>query len=94
LEEVLEDTKGVIRNRKPKKDRQHNGQTKKNKRTSNDLQNTTPKTKDRATRILLKTRDEFRCSGRISGFCSTSDTLRVAVKRYDHGLVYSHFELL
>ena len=31
------------------KDRQHNGQKKKNKRTNNDLQNTTQKTKDRVT---------------------------------------------
>ena len=37
------------------KDRQHNGQKKKNKRTNNDLQNTTQKTKDRVTRTPLKT---------------------------------------
>ena len=35
----FEDTKGVIRIRKLKKDRQHNGQTKKDKRKNNDLQN-------------------------------------------------------
>ena len=35
--EELEDTKGVIRIRKSK-DSQHNGQTKKDKRTYNDLQ--------------------------------------------------------
>ena len=29
--------------------RQHNGQKKKDKRTNNDIQNTTQKTKDRAT---------------------------------------------
>jgi hypothetical protein len=34
--EEFEDTKGVIRIRKAKKDRQHNGQ---NKKTNNDLQN-------------------------------------------------------
>jgi hypothetical protein len=34
-----EDTKGVIRIRKSKKDRQHNCQKKKDKRTNNDLQN-------------------------------------------------------
>jgi hypothetical protein len=33
------DTKGVIRIRKSKKDRQHNGQKKKYKGTNNDLQN-------------------------------------------------------
>ena len=35
----FEDTKGVIRIRKLKKDKQHNGQTKKDKRKNNDLQN-------------------------------------------------------
>ena len=37
----FEDNKGVIRNCKLKKDTQHNGQKKKDKRTNNDLQNTT-----------------------------------------------------
>jgi len=37
LKEEFEDTKGVIRIRISKKNRQHNGQ--KNKRTNNDLQN-------------------------------------------------------
>ena len=36
--EELEDTKEVIRSRKSKKNRQHNGQKKKCKRTNNDLQ--------------------------------------------------------
>ena len=35
--------KGVIRIRKPKKDRQYNGQAKNNKRKNNDLQNITKK---------------------------------------------------
>jgi len=35
---VLEDIKGVIGNRKSQKNRQHNGQKKKDKRTNNDLQ--------------------------------------------------------
>jgi hypothetical protein len=38
-EEELEDTKGVIRIRKSKKNRQHNDQKKKHKRTNNELQN-------------------------------------------------------
>ena len=38
LWEKFEDTKGVIRSRKSKKDRQYNGQIKKDKRTNNDLQ--------------------------------------------------------
>jgi hypothetical protein len=54
--------KGVIRSCKSKKVRQHNGQKKKDKRTYNGLQNNTQKTKDRATRTLLKTGSEFRCS--------------------------------
>jgi hypothetical protein len=47
--EIFGDTKGVIKNCKSKKDIQYNGQKKKVKRTNNDLQNTTQKTKDRAT---------------------------------------------
>ena len=35
--EDLEDTKGVIRIRKSKKDRQHNGQKKNDKRTNSNL---------------------------------------------------------
>jgi hypothetical protein len=37
---LVEDTKGVIRIRISKKNRQHNGQKKRDKRTNNDLQNT------------------------------------------------------
>ena len=36
---------------------------KKDKRTNNDLQNITQKTKDRAPRTPLKTGGELRCSG-------------------------------
>jgi hypothetical protein len=43
--EEFEDTKGVIRIRKSKKNRQHNGQKKKDKRTNNDLQNIQTKLK-------------------------------------------------
>ena len=49
-QEEFEDTKGIIIIRKSKKDRQHNGRKKKDKRTNNDLQNITYKTKDRVTR--------------------------------------------
>jgi len=48
-------TKWVIRIRKSKKDRQHNGQKKTNERTNNELQNTTQNIKDRVTRTSLKT---------------------------------------
>jgi hypothetical protein len=37
--EGFEDTKGVLRIRKSKKNRQHNGKKKKYKKTNNDLQN-------------------------------------------------------
>ena len=50
MREMFEDTKWVIKIRNSKKDRQKNGQKKKDKRTNNDLQNTTQKTKDRVTR--------------------------------------------
>jgi len=75
-EEEFEDTKGAIGIRISKKNRQHNGQKKKCKRTNNNLQNITYKTKDRVTRITLKTGDELRCSGRVGSSCSTSDTRR------------------
>ena len=47
-------TKWLIRIRKSKKDRQHNGRKKRDKRINNDLQNTTLKTNDRTIRIPLK----------------------------------------
>jgi hypothetical protein len=53
VQEEIEDTKGLIRIRKSKKDKHHNGQRKKDKWTNNNLQNI-HKTKDRATPILLK----------------------------------------
>ena len=62
------DAKGVIRIQKSKKDSQHNGQKKNDKRPNNDLQTITYKTKDRVTGIPLK-------SGRrgvISGWVNSS----------------------
>ena len=49
MKEKFEDNKRLIRSR-ISKDRQYNGQQKKNKRTKNDLQNIRQKTKDRATK--------------------------------------------
>jgi hypothetical protein len=69
----------VIRIRKSKNDRKHDRQKKKDKRTNNDLQNITHKTKDRVTRVPLKTRDELMCSGRVGSSCSTSGTRRVTL---------------
>jgi hypothetical protein len=51
--EEFEDIKGVIRIRKSKKDRQHNGQKKKDKRTKQRPIKHTHKTKDRVTRTPL-----------------------------------------
>ena len=52
--EMFDVTKEVIRSRKLKKDIQCNGQTKKGKRTNNDLPNTSQKTKHRSKRTSLK----------------------------------------
>ena len=62
---------------KRQKDRQHNGKEKKDKRTDNDLPNTTQKAKDRTKRTPTKTGDERRCSGRVSSSCFTCDTRRL-----------------
>ena len=45
----IDDSKEIIKSRKPKKDRQSTGQKKRDKRINNDLQITTQKNKDRAT---------------------------------------------
>ena len=85
LWDKFEDTKGVIRSCKSK-NRQHSHQKKKDKRTNNDLQNTTHTTKDWATRTLLRAGYELRCSGRVNSSCSTSDTCHVTIKGNDHHL--------
>jgi hypothetical protein len=77
--EEFGDIKGVIRIRKSKKDRQHNGPKKRDKRTNNNLQNTTQKTKDWAAGASIKPRGELRCSGPVNRFCSTSGTRRVTL---------------
>jgi hypothetical protein len=73
----------LIRSRKSKKDWQHNDQMKKDKRTNNDLQSITLKTKNRATRTTLK----LMCSGRVSSSCSTCGTRCVTLVTI---LVISH----
>ena len=67
----IDDNKGIIKSRKPKKDRQLTGQKKRDNRINNDLQITTQKTKDRATRTPLKTGSGFRYQGRVCSFCTT-----------------------
>jgi hypothetical protein len=51
----------------------------KRKRTNNDLQNITQKTKDQATRTPLKTWCDLRCSETVCSSCSTCDTRRVTL---------------
>jgi hypothetical protein len=66
--EEFEDTKGYRR-------RIDNTMTK--KKVQKDKQRSTKhtyRTKDRITRKPLKTGSRLRCSGRVSSFCSTSDT--------------------
>jgi hypothetical protein len=54
LQEKFNETNGVIRRRKVKKTDNTMAEEKKDKRRNNDVQNTTQKTKDRATGSLLK----------------------------------------
>ena len=70
--EEFENTNEVIR-----KDRQHNGKKKKDKRTNNDQQNTTQRIKDWATRTSLKAGGNLRCSGRVCSSFSTSYTFDI-----------------
>jgi len=55
VQEEFEDIKGVINIRKSKSYWQDNGHKKSDRRTNNNLQNTTQKTKDRATRTPQNT---------------------------------------
>jgi len=65
-QEEFEDTKGAIRIRISKKDREHNGQKKKDKGQTT-INKTNP----------TKTGGELRFSGRVCSSCSTSDNRRV-----------------
>ena len=77
MQEEFEDTKGAIIIRISKKNREHNGQKKKVKRSNNNLQNITHNIKDRVSRSPLKTGGELMCSGRVGSSCSTNGTRRV-----------------
>ena len=65
----------------------YNGQTKKDKRTNNDLKNITHKTKHRVTWTPLTIGGELICSGRVTSSCSTSGARRVNL---DTNPVISH----
>jgi hypothetical protein len=64
--EEFEDTKGAIRIRISKKNRQHKGKKKKVQRDKQRSTKHTYKAKDRLTRTPLKTGGELRCSGRAA----------------------------
>jgi len=55
---------------------------------NNDLQNTTQKTKDCATRTPQNIGGKLRCLGRVSMSCTTRDTHRGTVKRHDMEIVF------
>ena len=71
---------GYHRNRDSKKERQNNGQKKKDQKMIYKAQQ---KSKDRATRIPHITRDERMCSRKISSSCPTSCTHRVTLVHHD-----------
>ena len=73
VSEEFEDTKGVIRVRISKKNRQHNDQMKRYKRKQGSTKHTY-KTKDRVTRTPLQMGGEIMCSARVGSSCSSSDT--------------------
>ena len=72
-------TKVIMRNCKSK-DRQYNGQQKKDQKTNKGLQNITQKTKDRATHNPLNTGGELGCSGRTCLSCFTCGTHQTIVR--------------
>ena len=59
---LTDDTKGAIRDRKSKKDRQYNGEIKTDKRLNNDYK----KNKRSSNTNLTKHAGEVRCSGRVA----------------------------
>jgi hypothetical protein len=61
---------------------------KKDKRTNNDLQSTTQKTKDRVIRTPQKLGCEQRCSGWVSSFCSSSGIRHFTWSGLYGGLIY------
>ena len=78
IKEEFEDTKGVIRIRISKRNRQHNAQKKKVQKDKQRSTKHTHKTKDRVTNTNpTKTGGELMCSGMVGISCSTSDIRRV-----------------
>jgi hypothetical protein len=71
--------KGVIRMRKSKKNKQHNGRKKKVQKDKQRSTKHTHKTEDRLTRTPLEIESELSCSRRESNSCSKCDTRRVTL---------------
>jgi hypothetical protein len=67
IQEEFEDTKGVIRIRKSKNNRQHNGQKKGQRDKQRSIKHEY-KTTDRVTRTSLKTGDELRYSHLVRSY--------------------------
>ena len=65
---------------------------KRHNKKNNGPQNTTQKTKDWGTQILLKTGSELRCSGRVISSFSTNDTSRVTYTPRDksYSVIYNY----
>ena len=57
------------------------GKQKKHSRANNDLQNSTQKSKGRATQTSLKSGGEVRCSERVSNSCSIFTSGDVVIER-------------
>ena len=74
IKQEIEDTVGVIRNRKSKKDRPIKRENVKHQSTIHYTE-----TNDRATETQPKIGSEFRCYGRVSSSCFTGDTGRVTL---------------
>ena len=62
---------------------------KRNKRTENDVYNTTQKTKYQATGVPLKIKSELGWSGRVSSSSSTSGARLVMIVAMDHTDLYA-----
>jgi hypothetical protein len=82
--EEFEDTKGVIRICKSKRDIQRDGQKKKNKRTNNDLQNITYKTKYRVTQTSLILQKKYL-------YILQTDNLYTCICARDNDTTYEQF---
>ena len=83
----------ISRGIRKSKGRQYYGHKKKDKRTNKDLQNTTQKTKDRATRTPLKTGNEYKCYGRVGSSCSLVPSVVLFRQYYANIVVICNVEI-